>query len=204
MSDIQEEIRDLLKESHQRQLCDWQNYQKLIKKFKQAVTSEKREQIRNVIKGFAQLCGAIPEIEKILESVEAIELTENDFDELHASIERYFKSEKEEEAKNIERIVKKGTFPPQGFFAMLESAHPAHPTTPEREQPANSEFQRMFREATKNNQAIPSILIQAIDEAQFPDLCNPDLCPKDYARHCRANREDHYGQPCIYKTLKNK
>jgi phage head maturation protease len=46
-------------------------------------------------------------------------------------------------------------------------------------------------------------LTRAIDEFQFPNLCDPELCPPDYARHCRANRPENYGKPCIYRTPTN-
>jgi len=96
---------------------------------------------------------------------------------------------------------------PEGFIAMVEASR--QPTSPERLQPqetANSEFQRMLRASGNNNQplTIPSVLIPAIDESQFPDLCNPAECPPNYSRHCRANRAEHYGEACIYKTVKNR
>jgi hypothetical protein len=49
----------------------------------------------------------------------------------------------------------------------------------------------------------PAPLTRAIDESQFPTLCNPEECPPDYARHCRANRAENYGKPCIYRTPTN-
>ena len=99
---------------------------------------------------------------------------------------------------------------PSGFIAMLESAHPTTPSEPEPQEPSQSDFQRMLSESGKNTvverqvQTIPSILFPTIDESQFPDLCDPTKCPKDFARHCRANTENHWGKPCIYKTPKNR
>jgi len=46
-------------------------------------------------------------------------------------------------------------------------------------------------------------LTRAIDESQFPIRCDPTQCPPDYARHCKANRPENYGSPCIYRTPTN-
>jgi hypothetical protein len=54
----------------------------------------------------------------------------------------------------------------------------------------------------KNTESEPT-LTRAIDESQFPALCNPMLCPPNYSRHCEANTPAHFGQPCIYRTPTN-
>ena len=94
----------------------------------------------------------------------------------------------------------------EGFIAMLESSHP---TTSEKQEepqePSHSEFQRMLSASGKNNQ--PTIERQIIPiefASQFPDVCDPDKCPPNYARHCRANRQENWGKECIYVTIKNR
>jgi hypothetical protein len=104
----------------------------------------------------------------------------------------------------------------EGFLAMVEASRGTVERKEEKqeEQPPTSQFMAMLSESGKSNQphtvverqvqTIPSILFPTINESQFPDLCDPTKCPKDFARHCRANREEHFGKPCIYKTPKNR
>jgi len=151
---------------------------------------------------FKVLCGDNGVIEKFQQSLKRV--TEELGLTQHPTIQRALNTTpKKQCCECCEPPIQEG-----GFLAMLQSAT-AHSTSPERLQPqetANSEFQRMLRASGNNNQplTIPSVLIPAIDESQFPDLCNPAECPPNYSRHCRANRVEHYGQPCIYKTVKNR
>jgi hypothetical protein len=105
----------------------------------------------------------------------------------------------------------------EGFLAQLEASRGVQNTpTSENAEPEprpKSEFIRMLeassKSTTKREQPILKTatmtgVLRQVDESQFPDLCNPMSCPDDFARHCGANREDHYGQPCIYKTPKNR
>jgi hypothetical protein len=46
-------------------------------------------------------------------------------------------------------------------------------------------------------------LTRAIDPSQFPDVCDGTSCPKEYQRHCSANRPENYGRKCIYHVLTN-
>jgi len=95
----------------------------------------------------------------------------------------------------------------EGFLGMLEASRGTveRSAEEEKQEPSNSEFQRMLSESGKNNQpAIERQIIPIEFASQFPDLCDPDKCPPNYARHCRANRQENYGKPCIYVTLKNR
>jgi hypothetical protein len=102
-----------------------------------------------------------------------------------------------------------------GYMAQCALGIPNVPTSEhtEPEPTSNSEFGRMLKaargESAQAHTTTPKTvtrmmgLFRQIDESLFPELCDPQRCPPDFARHCRANREDHYGQPCIYKTLTN-
>ena len=107
-----------------------------------------------------------------------------------------------------------------GFSYMAKCARGVQNTpSPEDTEPeprSNTEFTRMLEASGKGSTtreqprtttqktAIMTGLLRQVDESQFPDLCNPMACPPDFARHCRANRVENYGKPCIYKTLKNR
>lgn len=69
----------------------------------------------------------------------------------------------------------------EGFIGMLECARGISTTSP--------------RESTP--------LTRAIDETEFPNVCDGQSCPPNYQRHCSANRYENYGKRCIYKTLTN-
>jgi hypothetical protein len=108
----------------------------------------------------------------------------------------------------------------EGFLAQLEASCgiPTAPTEklePESETRPRTEFQRMIQEARGTNKqphtVIPNtttrvtgITLRQIDEAQFPELCDPQRCPPDFARHCSANRPENHGKPCIYITPRNR
>jgi len=109
----------------------------------------------------------------------------------------------------------------EGFSAMLEASRGVqdNPTaTAESEEVThpNSEFIRMLeasgkgsttreqpRTTTQNTTMMVGLLRQ-VEESQFPEFCDPQKCPKDFSRHCRANRPENFGKACIYKTLKNR
>jgi len=108
----------------------------------------------------------------------------------------------------------------EGFIGMVECAlgvsNTPSPegTEPEEKTQSTSEFQRMLGEARGRNKqpytAIPKTtmrmtgMLRQIDESQFPEFCDPEKCPPDFARHCRANRPENFGQPCIYLTPRNR
>jgi hypothetical protein len=87
-------------------------------------------------------------------------------------------------------------------------------TEPEETAQSTSEFQRMLGEARGRNKqpytAIPKTtmrmtgMLRQIDESQFPEFCDPEKCPPDFARHCRANRPENFGKACIYLTPRNR
>jgi hypothetical protein len=112
-----------------------------------------------------------------------------------------------------DRTIPQPTQRPSGISYMVQCALGVS-TTPrqehaEPEQEATSEFTRMLeassKGSTKREQPYTVTrrmtgLLNEIDESLFPDFCNPTACPPDFARHCGANRQSHYGLPCIYKT----
>jgi hypothetical protein len=103
-----------------------------------------------------------------------------------------------------------------GFMAMLEAALPSNPTAtaePEPETRETSGFFRMLEAASgkgsNEREAIPNTvrmtgMLRMVDESQFPQFCDPEKCPKDFARHCSANRPENHGKPCIYITPRNR
>jgi phage head maturation protease len=106
----------------------------------------------------------------------------------------------------------------EGFIAQLEASRgilntsTSERTASEPETPT-SVFRSMIEEARGRKEETPTPtqktaimtgLLRQVDESLFPDKCNPELCPKDFARWCRANTEKHFGEPCIYKTSRNK
>lgn len=114
------------------------------------------------------------------------------------------------DAQNVVKMVKQKPEPqratPTGFKQMLEHARPSNPTSPTRpesETRSTVGFHGMLSAISGRKRAHGETLRRAIDESQFPRVCNPMLCPPDFARHCRANRQEHHGQPCIYVTLTN-
>jgi hypothetical protein len=138
-------------------------------------------------------------------------LSENDKIYIERCMEKIPQTTDSEEKETLIGEVRRYLHEPEhreGFRAMLESVHPT--SEKQEPEPSQSEFQRMLSESSKNSnverqiQTIPSILFPTVNESQFPDLCDPDKCPPNYARHCRANREEHWGKPCIYKTPKNR
>jgi hypothetical protein len=154
-----------------------------------------------ICKGFILLDG---ETRKLINK----NLTENDALYVNACVRIIQNNECKPEEKDglveeILRYIPPPKTPPSGFLGMLESAHPTSEKQGE-PQPSNSGFQRMLEASGKSNQPHTTILTRGIDESKFPDLCDPTQCPPNYARWCRANREGHYGQPCIYITLKNR
>lgn len=81
----------------------------------------------------------------------------------------------------------------------------------------NSEFTRMLEASGKDSTereephtAIPKTtirmtgMLRQIDESQFPQFCDPEKCPPDFARHCSANRPENHGKPCIYIIPRNR
>lgn len=105
-----------------------------------------------------------------------------------------------------------------GFRAMVKAAFhtdtPTETAEPEEETHPTSAFRSMLEEASgRNKQPQTAILktttrmtgmLRQIDESQFPEKCDPEKCPKDFSRHCRANRPENFGKPCIYITPKNR
>jgi hypothetical protein len=109
----------------------------------------------------------------------------------------------------------------EGFVNMLNCALGV-PNAPiqehtEPESHPNSAFTRMLEESGKGSiereeahTAIPKTtirmtgMLRQIDESQFPQFCDPKKCPKDFARHCSANRPENHGKPCIYITPRNR
>lgn len=157
----------------------------------------------SVCKGFVLLNG---ETRKLINK----NLTENDaiYVENCMRIIQNGSSEetKEQLVQEVLRYLPPQTSPRQeGFLNMLESAYHTSEKQEEPESQPTSEFRRMLDASSKNNQPTIERQIIPIDfVSQFPDICDPTKCPPNYARHCRANREGHYGQPCIYVTLKNR
>jgi len=94
----------------------------------------------------------------------------------------------------------------EGFIGMVEASRRFSNTPTEETEPIerahDTGFLGMLDALTSKTESHPT-LTRAIDESQFPPLCNPMSCPPDYARHCSANRPENYGRPCIYKTLTN-
>jgi hypothetical protein len=126
------------------------------------------------------------------------------------------------DAQQVIKIVKQNTelyqeSKPQerGFTGMLNAAFHVQPTEtdkPEATQPTST-FRSMLEEASGRNKqshtttqktATMTGLLRQVDESQFPEKCNPELCPPDFSRHCRANTEAHRGQPYIYRTPRNR
>lgn len=125
------------------------------------------------------------------------------------------------DAQRLITIVKQNTElyqetqPKSGFLGQLEASSGNSNSTPsantEPEQP-NSEFHRMLEASGKGEQPHTTILktatmtglLRQVDESQFPEKCDPERCPPDFARHCRANTESHFGQPSIYLTPRNR
>jgi hypothetical protein len=157
----------------------------------------------DVCKGFVLLNG---ESRKLINR----NLTENDALYVNACVRMVQNNECKPEEKDglveeVLRYIPPPKTPPSGFIEMLESAHPTTTSEPEQQEPSASEFQRMFIASRKSmEQSHTTTLTRGIDESQFPDLCNPNECPPNYARHCRANRQENWGKPCIYKTPKNR
>ena len=131
------------------------------------------------------------------------------------------------DAQQVIKIVKQNTelyqeSKPQerGFRGMVNAAFHIQPTEtgePETETQPTSAFRSMLDEAsgkgsTNREQPHTAILktatmtglLRQVDESRFPQFCDPERCPPDFARHCRANTEAHFGQPCIYLTPKNR
>jgi hypothetical protein len=105
----------------------------------------------------------------------------------------------------------------EGLIGMLECAHDVQNNpTQEPESHAKSEFSRMLEESGKGstereqphtptpNTVTMAGMLRMVDESQFPQFCNPEKCPKDFARHCSANRPENHGKPCIYITPRNR
>jgi hypothetical protein len=95
---------------------------------------------------------------------------------------------------------------PSGISYMVQCAlggsskpNSEHP----QEERASSGFQAMLTASSRTEHPRNVTLTRAIDESQFPTLCNPMLCPPNYARHCSANTPEHFGEPCIYHTPTN-
>jgi len=90
----------------------------------------------------------------------------------------------------------------EGFIAMLEASHPAHPKTPQREQPPNSEFRRMLEASGKNvqRQMSPTNIIPIDFEYQLPEICDEN-CP--IYRHC-SSYPANIGNPCLKRWEKYK
>jgi hypothetical protein len=80
------------------------------------------------------------------------------------------------------------TSPVSAFRSMLEEAH----------------GKNKQRHTTTVKTATMTGLLREVDESLFPEKCNPDLCPQNFSRHCRANTPAHYNEPCIYRTPKNR
>jgi len=101
---------------------------------------------------------------------------------------------------------KQQSLPTSGFLAMVEASRGIERSTEEEKQEEpTSEFQKMFIASRESReQRHTATLTRGIDESQFPDMCDPTKCPPDYARHCRANRQENWGKACIYKTVKNR
>jgi hypothetical protein len=104
-----------------------------------------------------------------------------------------------------------------GIRAMVNAAFRVQPTETEETEPETrlpSAFRSMLEAArgkgsTKSEQPHTTTtrmtgIFRQIDESQFPALCDPDQCPPDFSRHCRANRPENFGKPCIYITPKNR
>ena len=128
------------------------------------------------------------------------------------------------DAQQVIKIVKQNTELYQeskqqerGFRGMVNAAFHTDTSTEtaeheEERQPASA-FRSMLEEASgkgSTNREQPYTtatmtgLLRQVDESQFPEKCNPELCPPDFSRHCRANTPAHFGEPCIYLTPKNR
>lgn len=168
------------------------------------------------------LCGYSPAIQQLEESMKRVS------DELHltenSTIKRALSTIPQKrcscERCESEQSPHQEPQRKEGFLGQLEASRGVQnaPTSEdaEPEQQPTSEFRRMLEESgkgsTKREQPHTAILnttrttgiCRFVDETQFPEFCDPEKCPKDFARHCRANTESHFGQPCIYLTPKNR
>jgi hypothetical protein len=158
----------------------------------------------DVCKGFVLLNG---ETRRIINK----NLSENDALYVNACVRMVQNNECKPEEKDglveeILRYIPPPKTPPSGFSAMVEASRGIERSREEekQEEPSNSGFQRMLEASGKSEQPHTATLTRGIDESQFPDVCDPTKCPPNYARHCRANREEHWGKACVYKTPKNR
>ena len=94
---------------------------------------------------------------------------------------------------------------PEGFSYMAKCARGVQntptqePDPVERAQP-NRGFTGMI-ESAFSHEPTERTVTRAVDPSLFPDICDGKSCPSEYQRHCSANRVEHYGERCVYKTL---
>ena len=136
------------------------------------------------------------------ENLEGVELVTRDLSRLH------------------EKAFPEPTQRPSGISYMAQCAFGNQNTQPENTQPethSDSEFTRMLEASGKgstnreeSHTAISKTtirmtgMLRMVDETQFPQFCDPEKCPKDFARHCSANRPEHHGKVCIYIVPRNR
>jgi len=147
-------------------------------------------------------------------------LTEHDLEYIenaHSVIQRSLENGHPEDARVIlrdisqlgERVTPQPTERKSGIAHMIECALgiPNTPTQePERQTPETRSTEGLggMLDAISRTQQTHSVtLTRAIDESLFPTLCDGQSCPKEYQKHCSANRIENIGKKCIYKTLTN-
>jgi len=201
--------------------CDNPIYlRNLVKSLEEAKVKKDTERIilcATELERYKVLCGYTPAIQQLEESMkrvsEEIGLT-ND-----PTIQRAFNTAPQKTCCKCCKSEQSPHQEPQrreGFANMVNCAlglsnAPTQDHT-EPEEPT-SEFQRMIQEARgKNNQTCtptPNMvtmtgMLRMVDESQFPQFCDPEKCPKDFARHCSANRPENHGKSCIYVIPRNR
>lgn len=169
------------------------------------------------IERFKTLCGYIPAIQRFEES---IKMYGHELNLLaQPEIKRALETVPRKTCSRCKCGESEQSSHQEGFANMVQSAfgnQNAQAENRESESHPNSEFSRMLEESGKGSTEreqphtpIPNIvtmtgMLRMVDESQFPQFCDPEKCPKNFSRHCRANTEAHRGQPCIYLTEKNR
>lgn len=214
------ELQEWKEEQKKPFFCHWSNYQKLIRKFKDA--SEKRDtqrmtELKGEIHDMAKMCGAIPDV-SLMRILEEVELNDNDLAYIRSSIpfiERCIDSEDFEPieitVKDINWLVgcnpekcqcqhKEPTLRSMQGFDVIELVQEGdeiftkfpEPKPEEHPNLPDPTLQEVERLMKERDLSNPNFEEQHRKQV-FPEICSPD-CPH---RQCPYYRVENFGKPCL-------
>lgn len=197
-------------------ICEWQSYQQLLKKFKDASLKgdiKRMAEIKTEIHNLCSLCGAVP-IPEMMKILEDVEISEDNASYLRSSLNLIERCVDQRDVKTIDALVtdvnrvtgcgcQKGTRSKSGFRAQLDAALGTDSTDalePEPEMHENSGFLRQLDASTKGSRKESKRVKPIFRYASFEDTL-PEICTNDCAikRHCSSFPANE-GNVCVKKS----